>query len=420
MGGTLRRRAGWGPEPPPGLRFLLRQTRGRARRGTLETPHGVIETPEFLPVGTLATVKALPPRDLEALGVQGILCNTYHLFLRPGPEVVEALGGLHRFTAWQGPIMTDSGGFQAFSLGAAREDGVGKLGGVFPGKDPMVGRPAFYSRKRLAEVDDEGVTFRSHLDGTRHRLTPERSIRIQEQLGADLILVLDECTSPTADYEYTARALERTHRWALRCLEARRDTPQALFGIVQGGEWRDLRERSASFIGSLPFQGLAIGGSLGKCKEDMHRVLEWTVPALPEEKPRHLLGIGEVEDLFECVDRGIDTFDCVIPTRFARTSNLFVPPGTEGATRRGTLVLRHARHARDPRPVDPQCTCYTCRTFSRGYLRHLYKADEILANYLGSLHNLHFMMELTRSIRRALETDTFAELKARWVGSGGS
>lgn len=391
----------------------------QARRGRIDTPHGSIETPEYLPVGTAATVKGMMPRDLEALGAQGMLSNTYHLYLRPGTDVVEELGGLHGFMNWKRPVMTDSGGFQAFSLGSAREHGVGKIGGVFPGEkapaNPLAGRPAGWSEEALARVDDDGVTFRSHLDGSSHRFTPEVSIRVQERLGADMILAFDECTSPMATYEYTAHALERTHRWARRCLEARRDTPQALYGIVQGGEWQDLRERSVETIGGMPFQGFAIGGSLGKCKADMHQVLDWTVPGLPADRPRHLLGIGEVDDLFECVERGIDTFDCVIPTRFARTANLFVPYGTQGAGRRGTLVLRHAAHARDPRPVDPDCTCYCCQNFSRGYLRHLFKSDELLAYVLGTIHNLHFMLGLMREIRASLEDGTFLQLKARWL-----
>lgn len=387
-----------------------------ARRGRIETPHGAIETPEYLPVGTAATVKGMMPRDLQAIGAQGMLSNTYHLFLRPGADVVEELGGLHGFMSWDRPVMTDSGGFQAFSLGSAREHGVGKIG-VFPGENanPLAGRPAGWAEEALAHVDDDGVSFRSHLDGSTHRFTPEVSIRIQEQLGADMILAFDECTSPMASYEYTAHALERTHRWARRCVEARRDTPQALYGIVQGGEWQDLREKSVEFIGNLPVQGIAIGGSLGKSKADMHKVLDWTVPGLPADRPRHLLGIGEVDDLFECVERGVDTFDCVIPTRFARTANLFVPFGTEGATKRGTLVLRHAAHARDPRPVDENCPCYCCRNFSRAYLRHLFKADEILAYVLGTIHNLHFMLALMRDIRASLDDGTFPELKRRWL-----
>ena len=385
-----------------------------ARLGTIHTPHGDIETPEFLPVGTLATVKGLTPEQLSRLGVQGLLSNTYHLFLRPGAEVVEELGGLHRFMHWDGPIMTDSGGFQAFSLGAARQLGIGKIG-VFPGKEGELTPKKGEAYKPLAHIDEDGVVFRSFLDGSKHRLNPEISIRIQEQLGADIILAFDECTSPAASYEYTALSLERTHRWAERSLEARRDTPQALYGIVQGGEWQDLREKLVQFISALPFQGFAIGGSLGKSKEDMHKVLEWTIPGLPHHKPRHLLGIGEVDDLFEGVQRGVDTFDCVIPTRFARTSNLLVPYDVPGASKRGTLVLRNAEFTRDERPVDPNCQCYCCRNFSRAYLRHLYKSEEILGSVLGTLHNIHFMLTLMRQIRASLEDGTFFELKREWL-----
>lgn len=386
----------------------------QARRGTIFTPHGSIETPEFLPVGTLATVKGMMPKQLKELGAQGMLSNTYHLFLRPGPDIVAEMGGLHKFMGWDRPVMTDSGGFQAFSLGAAREHGVGKIG-VFPG-DRLDGRPKRDPAKNLAKIDDDGVSFRSFLDGSMHRLNPEISIGIQEKLGADIILAFDECTSPCASKEYTAYSLEhRTHPWALRCLEARRDTPQALYGIVQGGEWQDLREKSVAFIGNLPFQGFAIGGSLGKSKEDMHKVLDWTIPGLPKDKPRHLLGIGEIDDLFEGVERGVDTFDCVIPTRFARTSNLFVPFGTPGANKRGTLVLRNANFKHDELPVDPNCTCYCCENFSRAYLHHLYKSEEILGAVLGTLHNLHFMLKLMRDMRKAMEEGTFFEMKAAWL-----
>ncbi|MCR5660671.1 MAG: tRNA guanosine(34) transglycosylase Tgt [bacterium] len=386
----------------------------QARRGTIFTPHGSIETPEFLPVGTLATVKGMMPKQLKELGAQGMLSNTYHLFLRPGPDIVAEMGGLHKFMGWDRPVMTDSGGFQAFSLGAAREHGVGKIG-VFPG-DRLDGRPKRDPAKNLAKIDDDGVSFRSFLDGSMHRLNPEISIGIQEKLGADIILAFDECTSPCASKEYTAYSLEhRTHPWALRCLEARRDTPQALYGIVQGGEWQDLREKSVAFIGNLPFQGFAIGGSLGKSKDDMHKVLDWTIPGLPQDKPRHLLGIGEIDDLFEGVERGIDTFDCVIPTRFARTSNLFVPFGTPGANKRGTLVLRNANFKHDELPVDPNCTCYCCENFSRAYLHHLYKSEEILGAVLGTLHNLHFMLKLMRDMRKAMEEGTFFEMKAAWL-----
>ncbi len=390
--------------------YTLHHRRGRARRGRLTTWHGAIETPEFLPVGTQATVKAVTPKDLHDLQVQGILANTYHLYLRPGSKLIEELGGLHRFMGWEGPIMTDSGGFQAFSLGAAREHGVGKIGGVFPGE-----RKAYKTNTtKLVTIDEDGVAFRSHLDGSAHKFTPELSIRIQEELGADMILAFDECTSPLAGREYTELALERTHRWAVRSVEARRDTPQALYGIIQGGEWEDLRYRSLEFLTKLNFQGFAVGGSLGKTKADMHKVLDWTVPGLPEDKPIHLLGIGEVDDLFEGVERGIDTFDCVIPTRFARNGHVFVKPGTPGRNPRGTINLKNACHAKDPNPIAEDCACYTCTHFSRAYLRHLTVAGEILASTLGTLHNLHFLMHLMREIRQALDEDRFQELKAAW------
>ena len=386
---------------------------GQARRGRIETPHGTIETPEFLPVGTQATVKAVLPKELSELGVQGLLANTYHLYLRPGAELVEQLGGLHRFMGWSGPIMTDSGGFQAFSLGAAREHGVGKIGGIFPGQrkaHKKTGEPT------MAQVDEDGVIFRSYVDGSKHRFTPESSIEIQRKLGADMILAFDECTSPLASREYTEKSLERTHRWAVRSLEAHTSPRQALYGIIQGGAWQDLRERSVEFITGLPFQGLAVGGSLGKTKTDMLRVLEWTVPALPDNLPRHLLGIGEISDLFEGVERGIDTFDCVIPTRFARTGNVLVRPGHPWATPRSTLSVKQSRYRELDEPIDPECRCYTCRKFSLAYLRHLYKAEEILAAQLCSIHNLHFLLELMRKIRSALEEGRFAELKSRWLG----
>lgn len=398
--------------------FQLLHQRGQARRGRLHTPHGTVDTPEFLPVGTQATVKALTPRQLQEVGVQGLLANTYHLYLRPGSPRVERLGGLHRFMQWPGPIMTDSGGFQAFSLGAGREHGVGKIGGVFPGNQAKKPRGAVLPN--MVRISEEGVSFRSHLDGSTHLLTPESSIRIQEELGADMILAFDECTSPLADRAYTELALERTHRWARRCLEARRDTPQALYGILQGGAYRDLRERTLEFMVPLPWQGFAVGGSLGKTKEEMHQVLDWTLPALPADKPRHLLGIGEFGDLFEGVARGIDTFDCVIPTRFARNGHVFVPPGTPGRSPRGTWNLLNARFADLDEPIQPDCECYCCRNFSLAYLRHLHKAEEMLAYTLGSMHNLHFLLTLMKEIRTALEEDRFETLRAQYLEPVGS
>ncbi len=376
-----------------------------ARAAVLSTPHGEVRTPAFIPVGTLATVKSLTPDDLLGLGAEIILANTYHLYLRPGADLVAALGGLHDFMAWQRPILTDSGGYQVFSLGFALEHGVGKIARTFPGPEASAPRQPIHAR--LARIDDDGVTFTSHVDGSTHRLTPEKSIEIQEKLGADIILAFDECTSPLSSYEYTRQATQRTHRWALRCLEARRRADQGLFGVVQGGAFQDLREESARFIGGLPFAGFAIGGSLGKSKADMHDVLGWVVPRLPEDRARHLLGIGEPEDLLECVERGVDLFDCVAPTRLGRHGILYTPDGR--------LNIRNAAFRIDPRPPDAECECYTCRHFSRAYLRHLFVAEELLGYRLATIHNLHFTLTLVRNIRRSILDGTFQDLKAAFL-----
>jgi tRNA-guanine transglycosylase len=396
---------------------LKRATDSAARVGRLELPHGVVDTPVFMPVGTQATVKGLSPDEVEALGAQIILANTYHLYLRPGPELVAELGGLHGLMGWQRPILTDSGGFQVFSLGFGREHGVGKIAKIFPaeaaGGKPQPLPPTRSPHARLTRIDEDGVTFTSHIDGSTHRFTPERSIAIQEKLGADVILAFDECTSPLADYAYTRRAMERTHRWAERSAAAR-TTPQALFGIVQGGEYQDLREESAEFIGGLPFDGVAIGGSLGKSKGDMHRVLDWTVPALPERWPRHLLGIGEPEDLFAAVARGIDMFDCVAPTRLGRHGMVYAP--------QGRLHILNAAYREDPEPIEAGCPCYTCAHFSRAYLRHLFVANEMLGPRLATIHNLQFLVRLMGAIRQAILDDGLAALQqqflARWSADG--
>ncbi|MGQ9500942.1 MAG: tRNA guanosine(34) transglycosylase Tgt [Anaerolineae bacterium] len=357
--------------------LVKEDTRCAARAGIIHTPHGDIPTPVFAPVGTQATVKTMTPRDLRALGATLILSNTYHLYLRPGAELIAQLGGLHRFMGWDGPILTDSGGYQVFSLQALRH------------------------------VDDEGVVFRSHIDGSTHLFTPEKVIAIQEQLGADIIMPLDECTTPR-DYAYNAQALARTHRWAERCLAAKRRTDQALYGIVQGGIFQDLRLQSAHFLRTLDFPGYAIGGlSVGETKAEMHQVLEWLHPELPRERPRYLMGVGSPEDLFECVARGIDQFDCVLPTRMARNGAVL--------TRRGRINLRNAQYAADPMPIEDGCTCYTCSTFSRAYLRHLIMADEITGLYLTTLHNLHFILDLMRRIRQSILDGTFVEFKRAFL-----
>jgi queuine tRNA-ribosyltransferase len=344
-----------------------------ARLGRIVTPHGEVATPAFAPVGTQATVKALDPRDLHELGAELILGNTYHLYLRPGADVVGELGGLHSFMGWEGPILTDSGGFQVFSLAQQRK------------------------------VSDEGVTFRSHIDGSQHLFTPDMVIQVQEQLGADIIMVLDECAEPT-DRSYNEQALARTHVWAERCRKAQTRTDQALFGIVQGGVFPDLRQQSAEFLVELDFPGYAIGGlSVGETKEQMHAMLDATIPILPVRKPRYLMGVGAPEDLLECVARGVDLFDCVLPTRLARNAALF--------TRKGRLNLRNARFERDALPIEEGCGCYTCRHFSRAYLRHLFRVGELLAYRLATIHNVHFLLQLMRDMRTAIAAGRFSSFK---------
>jgi len=357
--------------------LIKRDSQTTGRVGVMRTPHGEIPTPVFAPVGTQATVKTLSPHELADLGATLILANTYHLYLRPGAEIVAELGGLHRFMGWPGPILTDSGGFQVFSL------------------------------QDLRRVGDEGVLFRSHLDGSEHFFSPEKVIQIQELLGADIILALDECPDPF-DRDYNAAALQRTHRWAERCLAAHTRRDQALFGIVQGGIFPDLRRESARFLASLNFPGYAIGGlSVGESKETMNEMLEITVPLLPEDKPRHLLGVGSPEDLFEGVARGIDIFDCALPTRLARNGTVL--------TRKGRLNLRNAEFARDARPIEEGCGCYTCQHFSRAYLRHLIKAEEILGLRLSSLHNVYFMVHLMAEIRQSLQDGSFASRREEFL-----
>lgn len=347
-----------------GFSFEIVAQDGRGRAGIFHTPHGPLETPLFAPVGTQATVKAVSPTQLQELGATLLLANAYHLYLRPGDERIAALGGLHEFMAWPGPILTDSGGFQLYSLAAQRE------------------------------VDANGVTFRSHLDGSTHRITPEKAIAIQENLGADVIMALDECAEPY-DREYNQAALERTHAWAARCVAAKTREDQALFGIVQGGIFPDLRRESAEYIGSLNTLGIAIGGlSVGEDKAEMLATLELLDPVLPKDRPRYLMGVGAPEDLLECVARGIDLFDSVLPTRMARSD--------AALTRHGRINLRWAALAADPSPLDSECSCYTCANFSRAYLRHLAVSKEMLSATLLSIHNLKLLVDLTREMRLAI------------------
>ena len=383
-----------------------------ARVGKIITPHGPIETPAFVHVGTQATVRAVSSRELNKLGSRVIITNAYHLHLQPGEDLVAEMGGLHSFMGWEGPLMTDSGGFQIFSLGAAREHGVGKVASVFPGERDRGGHFASKKKKPLVRIDEEGVEFTSYLDGAIHCFTPEGVVDMGRKFGSDIILPLDECTSPLHDYPYTRAAMERTHRWALRALEKLHSTPgngQGLLGIIQGGAYRDLREESAGFIANQSFDGFAIGGSLGKSKEDMCHVLDWTTPFLPEDKPRHLLGIGEIYDIFQVVKRGIDLMDCVLPTRLARTGTLFAKD-TEGFR----MHILNARFRDDPRPIEEGCGCPTCCNHSRAYLRHLFTAKEPLAEHLAAIHNLHFIESLMKQIRSAIKEGELEGLAAEW------
>ena len=391
----------------------------RARTGVLKLKHGTIKTPELMPVATKATVKALSSEDLEEIGAQLLICNTYHLMLRPGPHIIEEFGGLHNFMNWKKPLLTDSGGFQAFSLGLGIEHATGKMSLYFPESNSKSSKK---SGKSIVKMAERGIYFHSVYDNTKHLLTPESSIEIQEKLGADMILVLDECTSPLSDKNYTEDAMERTHRWAVRCVEAHR-TDQALAGIVQGGLWKDLRQRSAQFISSLPVDSIAIGGSLGRSKKDMHDILDWTVPLLPEDKPRHLLGIGVVEDIFEGVERGIDLFDCVSPTRVARVGHAYVRPPFGTAQNKFKYNVTLSEYKNDRRPLDPKCRCKICKNYSRAYIHHLFRTGELLAYYLVSYHNVYFFIKMMEDIRKAIDSNPsgFMKMKREWgIGQGRS
>lgn len=354
-----------------------------ARIGKLHTPHGTIDTPVFMPVGTLATVKAMSPEELKEMEAQIILSNTYHLFLRPGHEIVEEAGGLHSFMNWDRAILTDSGGFQVFSL------------------------------SNLREIDEEGVSFRSHLNGEKLFIGPEKAMEIQNALGADIIMAFDECAPYPAEPEYVKPSMERTTRWAERCLKAhKRPHDQALFGIVQGGMYRELREQSAKEITSLDFPGYAIGGlSVGEPHHMMFEVLDYTVPLLPANKPRYLMGVGSPDALIEGAIRGIDMFDCVLPTRIARNGTCM--------TSHGRLVIRNAKYARDFTPLDHHCDCYTCRNYSRAYIRHLLKCDEILGIRLTTYHNLHFLIQLMKQVRQAIMEDRLRDFRDEFFAQYG-
>ena len=383
----------------PAVTFELLKTdnRTKARRGRLTTPHGVIETPIFMPVGTAATVKGMKPEDVKELGAQIILSNTYHLYLRPGHDVVREAGGLHKFMNWDLPILTDSGGFQVFSLGAMRK------------------------------IREEGVDFRSHIDGSKHFISPEKSIEIQHSLGSDIMMAFDECAPYPADRRYVKDSLELTTRWLARCKKYHEEyceqhggesqvlgegVNQSLFGIMQGGVYKDLRRQSAEQVVEMDLPGYSIGGlSVGEPKDIMYDVMDECVDYLPKNKPRYLMGVGSPDCLFEGVERGVDMFDCVLPTRIARHGMAM--------TSQGKVNIKNAKYERDFEPLDPNCDCYTCRNYSKAYLRHLFKSNELMSATLMSYHNLHFLVDTMTKIRKAIDEDRFTEYKKEFFDAYG-
>jgi len=352
-----------------------------ARAGVFKTPHGEIHTPVFMPVGTRATVKTLSPEELKLLNAEIILANTYHLMLRPGEKTVKKMGGLHKWMAWDRPILTDSGGYQVFSLGQEKE-GLAKV-----------------------KIKEDGVEFYSHIDGSKHFITPEKAIKIQNDLGADVIMAFDECAPSTSSKKYFEEAMNRTHDWLKKCEETHENTSkQALFGIVQGGTHKSLRTKSAKFVASMNLPGNAIGGlAIGEGQKTMLRMIETVIPHLPENKPRYLMGVGTPPDLFEAIDRGIDMFDCVLPTRLARHAAFW--------TDKGLFHIKNSKYKTDPTPLQKNCTCYTCKTFSKSYLQHLMKESEILGHRLMTIHNLFFLLNLMREIRKNIEKGSFKKFK---------
>ena len=378
-----------------------------SRTGVITTPHGQIQTPTFIPVGTKANVKGLTVDQVRQTRLEAILANTYHLFLKPGEDVVAAAGGLHGFMNYDGPIFTDSGGFQVFSLGVAFGNGIGKVA------NEDTNEPVKLNRNRLAKITDDGVEFRSHLDGSKKYLNPEISMQIQHKLGADIIFAFDECTAPHSSKSYQEEALERTHAWAERSLDehkklnANQENYQALYGIVQGARFEDLRKQSAKFIGAMDFDGFGIGGAFGK--KDLAAAVEWVTSELPEEKPRHLLGIGTPEDILAAVAAGCDTFDCVTPTRNARNGGLY--------TYDGRMSIGRAEYTTDQKPIEEACDCYTCKNHSRSYLRHLYKSQEILASTLLSIHNLRFFARLMADIRLNIASNDLEKFSKDWLAN---
>ncbi|MBI3273805.1 MAG: tRNA guanosine(34) transglycosylase Tgt [Candidatus Colwellbacteria bacterium] len=375
------------------FKIIKTSKKSRARLGFLETPHGTIETPSLVPVATQAAVKTLSSEEVLSTKTQVLIANTFHLHDRPGEKIVQSAGGLHAFMNWKKPLMTDSGGFQVFSMGFGKDHGVGKVLKMFPGKEKSEPYAA-NAQPRYLKITDEGVRFRSFVDGRELFLGPKESIRIQELLGADIIFAFDECTSPLSSPEYIKKSLERTHRWARECIKHKKSN-QALFGIVQGSSIKNLREESARYINSLGFDGFGIGGDLGKSKKDMMRILGWAIPHLDPMRPRHLLGIGYVEDIKDIIQSGIDLFDCTVPTHYARNGVAF--------TKKGKLNLARTQFCNDKKPIDKTCVCPTCQNYSRMYLSHLFRANEITGGKLLTIHNLFFYNSFVERLREKIK-----------------
>lgn len=419
--------------------FTVIAKEGEARVGVLQTAHGRVETPVFMPVGTQGSVKALDPEDLRTAGAQIILGNTYHLNLRPTSELIKQLGGLHQFMGWDGPILTDSGGFQAFSLGDMIAHGIRKV----PNSSNKSSLDNPTLKPTLAKISEEGVQFTSHIDGSKHLLTPERSIEIQLNLGSDIVLVLDELLSPMHNRDYARQSLERTHRWELRSLKYFQEhvadsiNPNAqIFGIVQGVYDKKIRQAEAKWVAEQDFDGISIGGSMGTSEfyngdddvtaetisidwaasKAIAKTVEWVVPFLPASWPRHVLGIGEIQNLFDCVQRGADMFDCVAATRRARNGSLYISPKQGGKVQnKYTLLISKAEYKMDAKPIDQLCSCYTCQHFTRAYLRHLYLAKELLYYRLASIHNVYFLSNLMSQMREAIKNQELQKLKKEWT-----
>ncbi|RJR15218.1 tRNA guanosine(34) transglycosylase Tgt [Candidatus Microgenomates bacterium] len=424
------------------FKVIAKDEVSRGRAGVIKTPHGEIHTPAFVPVGTQATVKSLIPEELDFLGVELFFVNTYHAYLRPGIDVIKKFGGLHAFMHWQKPLITDSGGFQVFSLGAKR------MVNIAISESAVLDRKRFTRKQsrqeavkdqvfpddyrpvgELVTIDDDGVSFTSHWDGTLHRFTPEVSINLQHQLGADIMIAFDECPPYPTTHEYAHLANERTHAWAQRSLNAHRKIYasnlhsektrrlyQALYGVVQGSTYEDLRKKSAEKINAMDFDGIAIGGvAVGESKAEMVRVCDWVVPLLSENKPRHLLGVGEIDDIFAAIERGIDTFDCVQPTRLARMGQVFTSEKLQVRSEKWTMDISKKIFAADTSPIDNNCACYTCQHFSRAYLHHLFRVRELLAYRLATIHNVHFVLTLTKNIRESIVAGDYSSFKAHFL-----